>query len=444
MRSRIVATLAFVVIAFAGADSARAESGRLNLHLDLGAATPFLGPTVSDGTTTTLGGVGWLGLDYQIKPPVALEILGGFGGFNTPQPTSSRSWSPYGTAAVGARFRFLDNQEGYHNEQGGDYLGNFWISAHLGYHFFDGHQFGIDAGLGYEWSLVRPMQIGIFARGAILFGGDEPGADGIVAVGVNFSFELFGNVEGVDTDGDGLSDEREIQRFGTQANNPDTDGDGLPDGLEVTTGTDPLQPDTDGDGLRDGQEDGNADGFVGDGESDPRVEDTDGGGVPDGFEAQDGTDARDAADDDKDGDGVLNHLDQCRGTAEGTEVDERGCAVIRERMTLPGITFDFDSDHIRPESERTLRIALQILSDNPEAEVEIGGHTDNQGARGHNRDLSRRRAEAVKAWLVQHGVAAGRMSTRGYGPDRPVASNDTEEGRSQNRRIEFTHSNFAH
>jgi OOP family OmpA-OmpF porin len=420
--------------------TAHAESGKLNLHLDVGIATPFLGELGPTEANVTLGGAGWLSLDYQLKAPFSLEIIGGFGGFNDPQPQHAmdRSWAAYGTAAVGARFRFLDNQEGYLNETEGDFLGNVWISAHVGYHYFDDHQFGIDAAIGYEWSLLRPMQVGVFLRGAVMFAGANEGADGIVALGVNFSFELFGNVEGVDTDGDGLSDEREVQRFGTQLNNPDTDGDGLNDGLEVRTGTDPLSADTDGDGLSDGDEDANADGNVADGESDPRMEDTDGGGTPDGFEVPDGTDPRDASDDDKDGDGVLNHLDQCRGTAEGTEVDERGCAIIRERMVLPGITFEFDSADIRPESERTLRIALQILSDNPDARVEVGGHTDNAGARGHNRDLSRRRADSVKAWLVEHGVQASRLRTRGYGPDQPTASNDTPEGQAQNRRIEFT------
>ena len=104
---------------------------------------------------------------------------------------------------------------------------------------------------------------------------------------------------------------------------------------------------------------------------------------------------------------------------------------------LTGINFEFNSAVINPNSEVTLQTAAQLLSDNPDAHVEIGGHTDNVGSATYNRQLSQQRAESVKAWLVAHGIEAGRMTVRGYGSQRPAASNDTEEGRAQNRRIEF-------
>ncbi|MCA9579765.1 MAG: hypothetical protein KC668_30265, partial [Myxococcales bacterium] len=247
-------------LALLASTRALAESAKLNLHVDLGVATALAGPLRTDYGRPPLGGVGWVSLDYQLRPPVALEVITGFGGLDRPQPNTMRGWSPYGTLGVGVRLRFMDNHEGYANEPGGDNLGNLWASAHLGYHFLDGHQFGFDAAVGYEWSLLRPMQVGVFLRAALTVAGEQSGVDGIVALGVNVSFELMGEVERVDTDRDGLSDEREVNRYRTSPTNPDTDGDELSDGVEVEGDTNPLSADTDGDGLPDGTEDANHNG----------------------------------------------------------------------------------------------------------------------------------------------------------------------------------------
>lgn len=449
MRTQITWTGAALALvsSIAAPGVALAESGKLNLHIDVALAAPVAGDMLpeadEDGRVELpLGVLGAAGLDWQLAPPFALELLVGGGYFFEPFPDEPEgaSGTPYFTAAVGPRFRFMDNQEGYANEPGGDLAGNFWVSGHLGYHLFDGSQVGVDLGLGYEWSVHSPIQVGLFARGALLFGNDNDSRDSVDAIlygGVSFSFELIGGVEALDTDGDGLPDERELARFRTDPNNPDTDGDGLGDGLEVRTDTDPLSPDTDGDGLMDGVEDANRSGGLDAGETDPRVADTDRGGVPDGWEVEHSMDPRDPADDDSDGDGVLEHLDRCPNTPEGEEVDENGCIIMQARVTLDGVRFAFDSADILPESERTLRRGLQILLDNPDVRVEIAGHTDDVGSRAYNNRLSRQRAEAVKRWLVDHGIDAARLETRGYGSSEPVASNDTEEGKAQNRRIEF-------
>jgi outer membrane protein OmpA-like peptidoglycan-associated protein len=423
---------------FAPTSPAHAESGRFNLHLDLALASPIAGELAPTEDAYALGFAGWAGFDFQIVAPFAIEAIVGGGFVNAPYPDHpSRERTPYFNTAVGARLRFLDNQEGYLDEEGGDFLGNFWVSTHLGYALFDGHQFSVDVGFGYEMSIAAPLQLGVFVRGALMPGGDVDGVDALLFAGINGSIELGPRVAAVDSDGDGLSNERELQEHRTDPFQADTDGDGLNDRVEVEGPTDPLRPDTDDDGLPDGQEDANANGRQDAGETDPTVADTDGGGVPDGYEVQHGTDALAAADDDQDRDRVLNPVDQCPDTAEGTEVDARGCAVIRARMVLPGIEFAFDSAEILPASERTLNIALQILRDNPSARVEVGGHTDDVGNANYNRRLSQQRADSVRDWLVEHGVARNRMQTRGYGSAQPVAPNDTDEGRARNRRIEF-------
>jgi outer membrane protein OmpA-like peptidoglycan-associated protein len=96
-----------------------------------------------------------------------------------------------------------------------------------------------------------------------------------------------------------------------------------------------------------------------------------------------------------------------------------------------------DSAKIDGASSNILDLAFLILSDNPKLYVEISGHTSSDGHADHNLDLSLRRAQAVKAYLVKRGIAAGRILTVGHGSDVPVADNKTDDGRRKNRRIEF-------
>jgi OOP family OmpA-OmpF porin len=425
---------------------AHAESGRFNLHLDVGPFVPILGELGPEHSNVLpVGGVGWVSFDWQLAPPVALEAIAGGGALGAAFPGRPGSVTPLVEAALGARLRFLDNHEGYANEQGGDFLGNFWVSAHAGYFLFDNSQFGVDAAVGYEWSVFRPFQAGVFLRGAFLFDfGAGREHDALLTAGINVSLEL-GHTDALDSDHDGLSDERESARWHTSAFNPDSDGDGLGDGLEVRTNTDPTRPDTDGDGLLDGAEDANHNGAVDTHESDPRVADTDHGGVNDGWEAQHPPhDVRDPHDDDTDGDRVADDRDACPNTPHGTEVDERGCAVLRAQLVLDGINFEFNSAQILPTSEPTLLRAVQILRDNAGVRVEIGGHTDNQGTPTYNLRLSQQRAASVRDWLVAHEIEPARMTVRGYGQTHPRASNDTPEGQAQNRRIEFRRLDASH
>lgn len=116
-------------------------------------------------------------------------------------------------------------------------------------------------------------------------------------------------------------------------------------------------------------------------------------------------------------------------------------AVIEGRpaviVTLPEtVLFDFGEAELRPDAEPSLQGVVELVGDHPGARTEVQGHTDSIGSDAFNQSLSERRAAAVSAWLAAHGVDPATLTTAGYGSSRPVADNDTEEGRQQNRRVE--------
>ena len=214
----------------------------------------------------------------------------------------------------------------------------------------------------------------------------------------------------MDTDGDGLTDGDEVMKYHTDPLKVDTDGDGLSDWDEVKTyNTDPNKADTDGDGLNDGDE-------VKKYHTDPLKADTDGGGVNDGAEVQRGT----------------NPLNPKDDFPKETIILQKGKTVI-----LEGVNFTSGSAAITTSSERTLEKAYNALLGNPDVSVEIAGYTDNVGKPDANENLSARRAQSVKSWLVKRGISASRLTTVGKGMRDPIAPNDSPEGRAQNRRIEF-------
>jgi outer membrane protein OmpA-like peptidoglycan-associated protein len=106
-------------------------------------------------------------------------------------------------------------------------------------------------------------------------------------------------------------------------------------------------------------------------------------------------------------------------------------------FTIRGVVFDFNKATLRPEAHSVLMEGVKLLKDNPDIRVEVMGFTDDVGSEDYNLGLSERRAEAVVEFLVSEGISRNRLETRGYGESHPIASNDTEEGRAQNRRVEF-------
>lgn len=114
-----------------------------------------------------------------------------------------------------------------------------------------------------------------------------------------------------------------------------------------------------------------------------------------------------------------------------------GSMEIGDRLILEDIFFNIDKYDILPESEIVLKELVDILNKYPKIVLEVSGHTSNTGDYDHNVNLSKKRAIYVGAYLIQKGIDGARIQTKGYGPDMPIAENDTEENRKQNRRVEI-------
>ena len=113
------------------------------------------------------------------------------------------------------------------------------------------------------------------------------------------------------------------------------------------------------------------------------------------------------------------------------ELDKSG------HVAVYGILFDTGKATLQPASEEPLNQIVKLMQDNPDLKLRVEGHTDNVGSPASNKMLSEKRAEAVKAWLVSHGIAADRLLASGFGDTKPVADNSTDDGRAKNRRVEL-------
>ena len=143
-----------------------------------------------------------------------------------------------------------------------------------------------------------------------------------------------------------------------------------------------------------------------------------------------------AVESDSDADGVPDSADRCEGTPRGVAVDKKGCVVI-EKVVLKGVNFATGSSKLLPAASVTLKTVAAAMKADKKLEVEVGGYTDNVGEEAKNQRLSERRAKSVKAFLVNEGIDAGRLSTKGYGKSDPADTNDTPAGRANNRRVAF-------
>jgi outer membrane protein OmpA-like peptidoglycan-associated protein len=143
---------------------------------------------------------------------------------------------------------------------------------------------------------------------------------------------------------------------------------------------------------------------------------------------------------DTDKDGLPDNVDKC--PKDWGPKDNNGCPknvkITGDAVEiLQKIQFDTNKSDIKPESYPVLDEVVAVLKAFPTWKIEVQGHTDSQGGRTKNMKLSQARAESCRQYLIQHGIEASRLTSTGYGPDRPIASNNTPVGREKNRRTEF-------
>ena len=142
---------------------------------------------------------------------------------------------------------------------------------------------------------------------------------------------------------------------------------------------------------------------------------------------------------DSDLDGLLDDEDQCPNTAKGVTIDGLGCASFAGKIgdLIAKIQFESRSASLTEASKVELDDVVRVLGVYSAVKVEVQAHSDNIGSDKYNKFLSQQRAESVVAYLTAEGIDPGRMSALGYGEEKPVAENETEAGRAENRRVEF-------
>jgi outer membrane protein OmpA-like peptidoglycan-associated protein len=147
---------------------------------------------------------------------------------------------------------------------------------------------------------------------------------------------------------------------------------------------------------------------------------------------------------DADHDTIIDAEDACPEAfgPKNEDPKKNGCPEARveagQIKILERVEFENNSAKLRKQSDHILEAVLKVMNEHPEfTKLSVEGHTDSRGAAGHNLDLSRRRAASVMKWLVDHGIAKARLGSQGFGMTKPIDTNDTDQGRQNNRRVEF-------
>ncbi len=338
----------------------------------------------------------------------------------------------------------------------------------------EGTESAIRLGLGVVYDLTERWYVDGRLTGSFIireddeldFGGLYDPNDKELQASLGFCYRFSGGYHAPkDTDRDGVTDDKDrcpdtpgctrVDRQGCPVStSADTDRDGVPNTRDECPDTPygavvdrkGCPHDTDGDGVYDGidQCPGTEAGLEVDRRGCPQ--DSDGDGVFDGPDRCPNTPRgavvnRRGCPQDSDGDGVFDGIDQCPNTPPGSRVDALGCAIPPpepERVILEGVNFRTGTDELLPRAQTVLdEIARDLVEDLTDLRLEIHGYTDAVGTEETNLNLSRRRAESVRNYLMSKGVAGDRLTAIGFGEADPVAPNNTPEGRSQNRRVEF-------
>lgn len=334
-------------------------------------------------------------------------VLGGFRGYGIAQlPYRIAPFVLLGAGLIGSSGLGRDIDPAIHFGGGVKFYVNDLIALRLDLRDNATAQYGVDEGRTHHIELLLGLSIVLGKKKPVK---TDPDTDGD---GFRDSVDTCPKVPGVAPDGCPIAGEG------------DADGDGFLDSVDAC----PQEPGIAPDGCPEKDRDG--DGFV---DSVDKCPD-DPGIAPDGCPLPD-----------KDKDGIPDRDDKCPKVPETRNnfEDDDGCpdevpkAVTKFTGVIKNIFFDVDKDSIKSTSKPTLDNAVKVLKDFPKVKVEISGHTDSSGDHDHNVDLSKRRADAVKKYLVDKGIDAARITTRGAGPDEPIADNKTSAGKAKNRRIEF-------
>ena len=422
----------------------------LGFKLEPGVAVPLAKPQ------TDYFGVGGGGmLRFSVAALRFLDVQATTGYFAFP---SSEGGSPVTIFALGVGPRLQMPHQGTRRW-------SLWLDMDMLYIRtgpLDRFGFSIGAGAMFALTSAKTLWLGPTLRYLEIVQGNRPGFDNtdarILIAGLTFEYDLrIARRAGPgDSDGDGVldPDDKCPQQAGPKENAGcpwgDTDGDGLNDrddrcpamaGPKENAGCPWM--DTDGDGVLDKEDrcpqvpgpkdnagcpygDVDGDGVL---DKDDRCPQVPGPRAPRGCP-------------DRDGDGLADDEDACPDVAG--PIENKGCpkykkvAVTKERIELlEKIFFAYNKATILTKSFPLLNEVTQALRDFPSVRVRVEGHTDIRGSAAHNQRLSMARAESVRRYLVQHGIAADRLEAKGYGPTVPIDTNATPQGRERNRRVEF-------